>query len=167
MPTPSAPDRASASTPSRRALAITVFTPDQEAIRAAVSLEAMPPLPRCVPAPPTRSSSRESISVISDMSEASASVRGSAVSTPSVSVSSTSRSAWTRLATKAAIRSLSPQRISSSAMASFSLTTGTTPSSSSLFRVVMAWTYWERMMKSSGTSSTWPATRPWRARASL
>ena len=52
------------------------------------------------------------------------------MSTPGVSVSSTSRSAPTRWATSAAMRSLSPKRISSSAMASFSLTTGTTPSSS-------------------------------------
>ena len=53
------------------------------------------------------------------------------MSRPGVSVSSTSRSAPTRWATRAARRSLSPKRISSSATASFSLTTGTTPRSSS------------------------------------
>ena len=47
---------------------------------------------------------------------------------PSTSDSRTSRSARTRWATSAASRSLSPNRISSVATVSFSLTTGTTPS---------------------------------------
>ena len=65
-----------------------------------------------------------STSTISSISEADGSRRGSAESRPSVSVSSTSSSAWTRWATRAASRSLSPKRISSSAMASFSFTIG-------------------------------------------
>ena len=66
------------------------------------------------------------------MSDAPAPSRGSAVSRPAVSVSSTSSAAPTRWATRAARRSLSPKRISSSAMASFSLTTGTTPSGAAI-----------------------------------
>ena len=113
-----------------------------------------------------RASSSRSTSTISSMSEAWSSRRGSAVSSPAVSVSSTSRSAPTRWATRAARRSLSPKRISSSAMASFSLTTGTTPSSSRRRSVPRAWRYCWRMPKSSGASSTWPATRPWPAKHS-
>ena len=86
--------------------------------------------------------------------------RGSSVSRPAVSVSSTRRSAPTRWATSAASRSLSPKRISSSATASFSLTTGTTPSSSSRARVWRACRYWLRWTKSSGASRTWPAASP-------
>ena len=56
----------------------------------------MPPLPRAVPAPPATASSAASTSTISSMSDASASSRGSAVNSPAVSVSSTSRSAPTR-----------------------------------------------------------------------
>ena len=60
---------------------------------------------------------------------------GSASYSPSTSESSTSRSAWTRCATSAASRSLSPNRISVVATVSFSLTIGSTPSSSSLAKV--------------------------------
>ena len=107
-------------------------TPDHAAILAAASFDAIPPLPRVGarcrrPATP----SEWSTSTISSISEADESSRGSAVSRPGASVSSTSRSAASRWATRAARRSLSPKRISSSAMASFSLTTGTTPRSSS------------------------------------
>ncbi len=93
--------------------------------------------------------------------------RGSSVNSPAVSVRRTSSLAPTRWATRAARRSLSPNRISSSATASFSLTTGTTPSSSSRARVWRACRYWLRCTKSSGASSTWPATSPRRPRASL
>ncbi len=126
---------------------------------AAASLEAMPPLPKGLPGPPARRSSSWSISTTSSMSDASASCRGSAVSRPGVSVSSTSTSARTRWATSAASRSLSPKRISSSATASFSLTTGTTPSSTRWRSVPRAWRYWVRCTKSSGARSTCPATR--------
>ena len=57
--------------------------------------------------------------------------RGSPSYRPSTSDSRTSASARTRWATSAASRSLSPNRISSVATASFSFTTGTTPSCSS------------------------------------
>ena len=56
-------------------------TPDQAAIFAAVSFEAMPPLPLAEPAPPASASVWWSISTISSISDASASTRGSAVST--------------------------------------------------------------------------------------
>ena len=46
---PASSATASASTPARAALAITVRTPDHDAIRAAASLLAMPPLPRSLP----------------------------------------------------------------------------------------------------------------------
>ncbi len=167
VPTPGDPARASASTPGLLAAAITVRTPDQAAILAAASLVTMPPLPCTVPAPPARASISWSTSTISSMSEADESKRGSAVSTPAVSVSITSSPAETMWATRAASLSLSPKRISSSATASFSLTTGTTPSASSLLSVLWACTYWRRSMKSSGASSTCPAMRPWVASSSL
>ena len=48
-PTPGSPASAAASTPGRAASAITVCTPDQVAILAAASFEAMPPLPTALP----------------------------------------------------------------------------------------------------------------------
>ena len=86
-----------------------------------------PRSPPSCPGPPAMRSSSWSISTTSSMSDAPPSCAGSSVSRPAVSVSSTSSSAPTRWATSAASRSLSPKRISSSATASFSLTTGTTP----------------------------------------
>ncbi len=165
VPAPATPVTAASSTPSRDAWAMTAFTPDQAAILAAASFEAMPPLPRAEPVPPAMDSSTLSTSMISSMSEADESRRGSAVSKPGASVSSTSRSAAMRWATRAARRSLSPKRISSSAMASFSFTTGTTPRSSRRPRVARAWRYCWRTVKSSGASSTCPLTRSWSARA--
>ena len=58
--------------------------------------------------------------------------RGSAVDTPSASVSSTSTSAAIRMATWAARKSLSPNEMSSVVVVSFSLITGTTSHASSL-----------------------------------
>ena len=49
---PATPATASASTSGRSARAMTARTPDHEAIRAAASLDAMPPLPRAEPVPP-------------------------------------------------------------------------------------------------------------------
>ena len=112
----------------RTASAMTACTPDQVAILAAASFEDMPPLPMAVPgAPGQLLELRWSISTTSSMRERPATVLGSAVSRPGVSVRSTRSSARTRWATRAASRSLSPKRISSSATASFSFTTGTTP----------------------------------------
>ena len=119
-----------ASTPGRAASAITASTPDHTAILAAASFEPMPPLPTAEPGPPAIRSSSWSISTTSSMREPASVRRGSSVSSPAVSVRRTRTSALTRWATSAASRSLSPNRISSSATASFSLTTGTTPSSS-------------------------------------
>ena len=87
-------------------------------------------------------------------------MRGSDVNRPAASVRSTSKSACSRLATSAAKRSLSPKRISSSAMASFSLTIGTTPSPSKSLSVSRACRYWDRSQKSRGASRTWPPTSP-------
>ena len=71
MPTPASPASAAASTPGRPASAITVCTPDQVAILAAASFEAMPPLPTALPGPPARRSSCWSISTTSSISDAS------------------------------------------------------------------------------------------------
>jgi hypothetical protein len=60
------------------------------------------------------------------------SLRGSAVNTPSASVSRSSRSAPSRIATWAARKSLLPKEISSVVVVSFSLMIGTTRQSSSL-----------------------------------
>ena len=76
------------STPSRPAWAMTARTPDQAAIFAAASFDAMPPLPRSVPTPPAIASSVWSISTISSMSDASASKRGAAVRRPGWAVGS-------------------------------------------------------------------------------
>ena len=65
-------------------------------------------------------------------SAADSSTRGSAVNTPSASVSSTSRPADNRIATWAARKSLLPNEISSVVVVSFSLMIGTTRQSSSL-----------------------------------
>ena len=146
---------------------MTASTPDHVAILAAANFEAMPPLPTADPGPPAMRSSSWSISTTSSISDASTARRGSSVKSPAVSVSSTNWSAPTRWATRAARRSLSPNRISSSATASFSLTTGTTPRSSSRANVRRAWRYWLRWMKSNGASRTWPARSPTAARASL
>ena len=131
VPTPPRPRRPRRrSTPGRSAAAITARTPDHAAILAAATFDAMPPLPRSSPPRRRAASSCWSISTISSISDAAVVEAGVGGEQPGVSVSSTSRSAPTRWATSAARRSLSPKRISSSAMASFSLMTGTTPSSS-------------------------------------
>ena len=84
---------ASLSTLARVARAITVRTPDQLAIRAAASLEAMPPLPRVVPDDPARTDINSSSAATSLISTAAGLVAGSAVYKPSVSVNNTKTSA--------------------------------------------------------------------------
>ena len=135
-------------------------------MRAALNLDTIPPLPWADPTPPAMASSSGVTTSICSMSVAVGSVRGSAVNSPAVSVSSTSTSAPTMWATSAAMRSLSPKRSSSSAMASFSFTTGTTASSSRRVNVSRAWRYCDRAKKSLGVSSTWPLTMPWAANES-
>ena len=148
------PSIAPSTTASVRAPAITARTPDQAAIFAAANLDAIPPLPHTLPEPPATASSASSTSMISSISEASVLSRGSAVNKPGVSVNNTRTSARIMCATRAARRSLSPYRISSSATVSFSLTTGTTPSSRSRSIVSRAWRYWERREKSCGVNNT-------------
>ena len=154
MPTPGVLSIASCNTFALLALAITVRTPDHEAMRAAESFDAIPPLPRAVPADPAFTVSNGSSAPTCSTSVAEVSVRGSAVYKPPMSVSNTSASAPTLCATSAAMRSLSPKRISSLAMASFSLMIGTQPSSSKRPRVWRACKYCVRSMKSFGTSNT-------------
>ena len=114
----------------------TTGMPAPVAIRAASTLVCMPPVPSpAAPVLPIRTAvevgGRSRTSGTSELPGAA----GSASYRPSTSESSTSRSAWTRWATSAASRSLSPNRISVVATVSFSLTIGSTPSSSSLAKV--------------------------------
>ncbi|CAB4802082.1 unannotated protein [freshwater metagenome] len=102
------PLSAEAITPGVDVAAMTVRTPDQDAIFAAPNLLAIPPLPLFDPAPPATASNSASTETISSIREASASRRGSAVYRPSVSVRRTSVSALIMFATRAARRSLSP-----------------------------------------------------------
>ncbi len=104
--------------------AMTVGIPAAAAIRAASTLLSMPPRPRCDASPNAASS----VAAPSETSSAPG-VPGLRVKTPSTSVRSTSSRARTRIATWAASVSLSPKVISSVAVTSFSLTTGTAPAS--------------------------------------
>ena len=133
--------KASTTTFARFAEAITVRTPDQEAIRAAASFDAMPPLPRVLFELPARTERSSSSASTVSIKVAFGSTLGSAVNNPFKSVSKINTSAETLWATSAAIRSLSPNRISSLAIASFSFITGTQPSSSNRTRVWRACRY--------------------------
>ena len=92
-------------------------------------------------------------------------VLGGAVYRPSTSVSNTSASARTRFATSAESRSLSPKRISLLASESFSLTIGTTPSSSRRFSVRCTFRYWTARIVSSAVIRIWPTRTPKRPNA--
>ena len=116
-------------------LPITVGIPAAVAISAATTLDRMPPEPSGDVAWPMSSPSSSANSATEEISCAPELVRGSAVNTPSASVSITSRSAPSRIATCAARKSLLPKEISSVVVVSFSLITGTTRHSSSLRRV--------------------------------
>ena len=105
--------------------------PAAVAISAATTFERIPPEPSGELAWPMSALERREVVDVS-MSSRRGSRRGSAVYSPSVSVSITSRSAPTRSATWAARKSLSPKEISSVVVVSFSLMTGTTRQSSSL-----------------------------------
>jgi len=126
------------------ASATTVGMPAAEAIIAASTLVAIPPMPWAfwlswVPWPalrprPSLIPSRSARSLTSVIRCASPR-RGSPSYRPSTSESRMSAPARVTCATSAASRSLSPNLISSVATVSFSLTTGSTPSSSSRSRV--------------------------------
>ena len=115
----------------------------------------MPPVPSDVPLPPARASISGVIPSTTGMNFASALPRGSAVYSPSMSESSTSRSACTVAATMAERVSLSPMTISSVAMVSFSLMTGSAPSSSSRYRVLWKWA------RRVSSSTSLPVTSSW------
>ncbi|CAB4639265.1 unannotated protein [freshwater metagenome] len=87
---------------------MTAVTPDQDAIRAAASFDAMPPLPRSVPAPDVETASKGSSAATTGITVASGFVRGSAVYKPAVSVRSTNMSALTKCESNDARWSLSP-----------------------------------------------------------
>ena len=91
------PAIASVTTSGASAAAITARTPDHAAIFAAASLVAMPPLPRSVPrAAGERLERGVDLDDLLDERRARRRAAGSAVNSPAVSVSSTSRSAPTR-----------------------------------------------------------------------
>jgi hypothetical protein len=98
----------------------------------------MPPREIALPAPPAIASSAASPAVALATRVAAASRRGSAENSPVWSVRITKTSASTRLVTSAPSVSLSPNLISSVTTVSFSLMTGTTPSSSSVKSVERA-----------------------------
>ncbi len=113
----------------------TTGMPAPVAIRAASTLVTMPPVPTpAAPGDPMVTASRSAAERTSGSSRAPGRLGGPSYR-PSTSESSTSRSACTRCATRAARRSLSPKRISEVATVSFSLTIGRTPSSRSLAKV--------------------------------
>ena len=114
---------------------MTAGIPAAVVISAATTFERIPPEPSGDVVWPMSMAARLEKSSTSSTSAADASVRGSAVNRPSMSVSRTSRSAPMRIATWAARKSLSPKEISSVVVVSFSLMTGTTLQSSSRRRV--------------------------------
>ena len=83
-----------------------------------------------------------------------------------MSDSSTSMSALVICATRAARRSLSPNRISAVATVSFSLTIGTAPSASSCAKVARAFKCRRRSSVSSGVKRICATVMPCRASAS-
>src|SRR5207248_3265573 len=83
---------------------------------------------------------------------------------PSMSDSRTSMSALTICATRAARRSLSPNRISAVAIVSFSLTTGTAPRPSSCAKVARALRCRRRSSVSSRVKRICATVMRWRAR---
>ena len=127
-----APVAAAVMVPGASPLAMTVGMPAAVAISAATTLERIPPEPRAEAVWPMSSGSSALKSVTSVTSSADGSRCGSAVNTPPASVSSSSRSAPSRIATWAARKSLLPNEISSVVVVSFSLMTGTTRHSSNL-----------------------------------
>ena len=129
------PAHAPAIVPGVRPLAITVAMPAAVAISAATTFERIPPEPSGDSSWPISKSCSTAWSVTSSTSRAPGSRRGFAVYSPSVSVSSTSRSAAMSTATCAARKSLSPNEISSVVVVSFSLITGTTRQPSSVWSV--------------------------------
>jgi hypothetical protein len=104
------------------------------AIAAASTLVSIPPLPTDDPVPPISTWSRSLASSTNGMRRLLSRLGGPSYSA-STSVSRTSASAETSSETSAASRSLSPNRISCVATVSFSLMTGTIPSSRRRSRV--------------------------------
>ena len=117
-------------------MAMIMSAPASVVIWAARSLVAMPPVPSWVPLPPPSARMAGVISSTIGMREAVLSLRGSAVYSPSMSLSRMSSSAPISRATMAARVSLSPMTISSVATVSFSLMTGSAPMASSRNRVL-------------------------------
>ena len=135
---------------------MTMSAPLAVTIRAARSLVDMPPVPSAEPAPSASAITSGVISSTSGMSVASGWVWGLAVYRPSMSLSSTSKSALAQQQTMAASVSLSPMEvISSVATVSFSLMMGRASSSSRRERV-----FWKFCRRSVCSMST-PVSRIW------
>ena len=136
---PTAPPAAAvASVPGVVPLQITAGIPASLAISAAATLLRMPPEPKAEVRSPIASAARAEKSVTAGISSAAGSSAGSALSRPSMLVSRTSSRASSSSATWAARKSLSPKLISSVAVVSFSLITGTTPQATRRRRVCRA-----------------------------
>ena len=132
------PPRAAAavSEPDRVPSQITLGIPASLAISAAATLLRIPPEPKAeVRSPISAMPSSSEKSPTSGSGWRPGRRRGSALWRPSTLESSTSSRASSRIATCAARKSLSPKLISSVAVVSFSLTTGTTPQAISRRRV--------------------------------
>jgi hypothetical protein len=122
-------------------------------------------VPTPEPDPPTRISSISWVTFGTNGTRRDPGSLGGAVYSASTSVSSTSASARTMFAMSAERRSLSPKRISLLASASFSLTIGTTPSSSIVAIVRRALRYWRGCIVSSAVISSCPTRMPYRPNA--
>ena len=129
------------------------------AISAAFSLVAIPPVPRAEPGAPASARSSGVISRTSGMRAAWSSLRGSAVYSPSISLSRISSSAPTHWATMADRVSFSPMVVatptSSVATASFSLTMGRALSCKSRSMALTKFCRRWGKLTSSAVSSSW------------
>ena len=123
-------------------------------MRELLILVIMPPVPTAVVESPADPMIRASIFSTTGMSSAVGSSEGFAVYRPSISERVTQRSADTRQLTSAASVSLSPNLISSTVVVSFSLTMGTTPSSTRRVSASRACRYEDRRAVSWRVSRT-------------
>ena len=131
--------------------------PERMTIRAAASLEAMPPTDTALSVPPARLSSAASMRSTLGMTRGFGPPNPSM--TPSTVVSTTRRSAGSRQVTSADNRSLSPNFNSVVETVSFSLIIGITPRARRVSRVLRALRCRPCCRRSSCVSSTWPTGR--------
>ena len=133
-----------------------ISAPAARAMRPAVSLVSIPPVPRLEPAPLAVSIRASVISRTSGTSRAAASLAGSAVYRPSISLRMIRASAWMIWVTMAERVSLSPTLISSVATVSFSFTTGMAPMPKRASKVLRTFRRLSGSSRLYRVSSTWP-----------